>query len=142
MPSGSGEDFLISAIYFRYFLIIYYLKRAWSFIWTNLNPLNSRMLCAKFGWNWPSGSGEEDENVTSLQMDGRTTSNQKSSLGQVVLNKKIFKNFINVFHYFLIIPPWKRVWPFIWKIESLYRRMLCVKFGWNRPSCSWGEDFF
>ena len=21
------------------------------------------MLCAKFGWNWPSGSGEEDENV-------------------------------------------------------------------------------
>ena len=28
------------------------------------------MLCAKFGWNWPSGSGEEDENVKSLQ---RTT---------------------------------------------------------------------
>ena len=26
------------------------------------------MLCAKFGWNWPSGSGEEDENVTD---DGR-----------------------------------------------------------------------
>ena len=25
------------------------------------------MLCAKFGWNWPSGSGEEDENVKSLQ---------------------------------------------------------------------------
>ena len=21
------------------------------------------MLCAKFGWNWPSGSGVEDENV-------------------------------------------------------------------------------
>ena len=25
------------------------------------------MLCAKFGWNSPSGSGEEDENVKSLQ---------------------------------------------------------------------------
>ena len=25
------------------------------------------MLCAKFGWNWPSGSGEEDENVKSLR---------------------------------------------------------------------------
>ena len=25
------------------------------------------MLCAKFGWNWPSGSGEEDKNVKSLQ---------------------------------------------------------------------------
>ena len=27
------------------------LKRAWDFIWTNLNPLYTRMLCAKFGWN-------------------------------------------------------------------------------------------
>ena len=25
-----------------------------------------RMLCAKFGWNRPSDSGEEDENVKSL----------------------------------------------------------------------------
>ena len=34
------------------------------FIWRleswNLNPLHPRMLCAKFGWNWLSGSGEED----------------------------------------------------------------------------------
>ena len=30
------------------------------FIWINLNPLRPRMLCAMFGWNWPSGSGEED----------------------------------------------------------------------------------
>ena len=30
------------------------------------------MLCAKFGWNWPSGSREEDENVKSLQTDGQT----------------------------------------------------------------------
>ena len=29
------------------------------------------MLCAKFGWNWPSGSGEEDENVKSLQQRQR-----------------------------------------------------------------------
>ena len=29
------------------------------FIWTNLNFLHLRMLCAMFGWNWPSGSGEE-----------------------------------------------------------------------------------
>ena len=25
------------------------------------------MHCAKFCWNWPSGSGEEDENVESLR---------------------------------------------------------------------------
>lgn len=30
------------------------------------------MLCAKFGWNWLSGSGEEVENVKSLQTDGQT----------------------------------------------------------------------
>ena len=30
----------------------------WPFIWINLNLLHPRMLCAKFGWNWPSGSGE------------------------------------------------------------------------------------
>ena len=30
------------------------------------------MLCAKFGWNWPGGSWEEDENVKKLQTnDGR-----------------------------------------------------------------------
>ena len=33
-------------------------KRKWTFVWTNLNPLRPRMLCAKFGWNWPSGSWE------------------------------------------------------------------------------------
>ena len=30
---------------------VYHLK--------NLNSLYSRMICAKFGWNWPSGSWEE-----------------------------------------------------------------------------------
>ena len=34
------------------------LKRAWPFIWRNVNPLHPRMLRVKFGWNWPSGSGE------------------------------------------------------------------------------------
>ena len=65
-------------------VIISPLKRAGPFIWTNLNPLHPRMLCAKFGWNWPSGSGEEDENVKSLPTDGQTdrqtTGDQKSSL--------------------------------------------------------------
>ena len=43
------------------------------------------MLCAKFGWNWPRGSGEED----------------------------FFKNLSMYFHYFVIISPWKRAGPFI-----------------------------
>ena len=34
-------------------------KRAWPFIWTNLNPRHSRMLYAKCDWNWPNGSGAD-----------------------------------------------------------------------------------
>ena len=65
--SGSWGDFYISSMYFLYFVIISPWERAGPFIWTNLNRLNPRMLCAKFGWNWFSGSGEEDENVKSLR---------------------------------------------------------------------------
>ena len=40
-----------------------------------LNKLESPhpgILCAKFVWNWLTGSGEEDENVKSLQTDRQT----------------------------------------------------------------------
>ena len=102
--SGSGEeDFLILSMYFLYFVIISPWKRAGPFIWTNLNPLHPRMLCAKFGWNWPSGSVEEDFLISSM-----------------------------FFRYFVIISPWKRAGPFIWtNLNPLYPRMLCAKFGWN-----------
>ena len=43
------------------------------------------MLCAKYNWYWPTGSGEED-----------------------------FKNSSMYFRYFVIISPWKRTGPFIW----------------------------
>ena len=47
------------------------------------------MLCAKFGWNWPSGSGEEDENVKSLQTDGRTDrrTDRQTDDGRQVIRK-------------------------------------------------------
>ena len=48
--------------YFCYFVIISPWKRVGPFFWTNLNPLHPRVLCAKFGWNWLSVSGEEDFN--------------------------------------------------------------------------------
>ena len=31
-----------------------------------LSPLHSRMPSAKFGWNWPSGSGEENFLILSI----------------------------------------------------------------------------
>ena len=49
---------LIFVNVFHYFIIV--------FNWTNLNPLQPRILCTKIGWNWTSGSGEY-VNVKSLQ---------------------------------------------------------------------------
>ena len=78
-PSCFGEnEFLISSKYFCYFVIISPWKLKGPFIWTNLNPLHMRMLCAIIDWNWPSGSWKEDENVNSLQTDGGTTDNRQS----------------------------------------------------------------
>jgi hypothetical protein len=48
---------------FNIFVIISPLTRTWSFIWTILNPLYLRIICANFGYNWSSSSGEEVENV-------------------------------------------------------------------------------
>ena len=112
--SGFGEeDFLISSMYFRYFSIISPWKRAGPFIWTKLNPLHPKMHCAKFGWNWLSGSGEEDFLIPSMY-----------------------------FRYFSIISPWKRAGPFIWtKLNPLHPKMHCAKFGWNWLNGSEEEDF-
>ena len=78
------------------------------------SPSPKWMLCAKFGWNWPSGSEEKDFLILSIY-----------------------------FCYFAIISPWKRTEPFFWtKLNPLHPRMLCAKFDWNWPSCSGGEVFF
>ena len=42
-------------MYFCYFIIISPWKSAGPIMWTNLNPLHPRMLCAMFGWNWLRG---------------------------------------------------------------------------------------
>ena len=71
--------------YFLCFQFISSLGRGWLL----LIKLESASPRAKIGWNWPSGSGEEDENVKSVQTDGwtdgqtdrrQTTFDQKSSL--------------------------------------------------------------
>ena len=100
-------------MYFHCFVIISPWKWVGPFIWTKLNPLHQRMLCAKSGWNWLSGSKEEYFLISSMY-----------------------------FCYFVIISPWKRVGPFIWtKLNPLHPRILCAKFGWNWPCGSGEEDF-
>ena len=97
---------------FSLFNIISPWKKAWPFIWTNLNPLHQRMFCTKIGWNWPTGSGEEDFIISSMH-----------------------------FRYFLIISPWKRAGPFICtNLNPLHPRMHWTKFGWNWPSGSGEGD--
>ena len=60
-PCGSWEeDFQMNLTYFCIFVIISPLKRTWPFIWTILNFHHLRMICTKFEWNGPAGSGEED----------------------------------------------------------------------------------
>ena len=68
------EDFKISSMYFRYFVIISPRKSALPFIFTNLISLHPKMLCAKFCWNWSCGSWGEDESLqTDARTDGRRT---------------------------------------------------------------------
>ena len=83
--------------------IINFMRIYWFFIWRNLNPLHSRMLCAKILWNWLSGSGEEDIlvfNYLPLKKDGTLHLNKLDTqgcyvkslveIGPVVLEKNFF----------------------------------------------------
>ena len=47
----------------RYFLIMSPLKMAWSFLSSNLNCLQPRVLCVKLGWNWPCGQEKKSLRV-------------------------------------------------------------------------------
>ena len=131
----------------------------------NLNPLHPRMLCAIFGWNWPSGSWGEDFQISLkyfryfVIISPWTTGGlfiwriwvlniqeyfvpSLVKISPVVLEKIIFK-FANVFSLYLIISTWKRAGPFIWtNLNPLHTRMHCAKFGWNWPCGSGEEDFF
>ena len=52
-------DYIIALIKRRKNNIIYFMRIYCFFIWRILNLPHPRMLCAKIGWNWLSGSGEE-----------------------------------------------------------------------------------
>ena len=58
-------------MYFRCFVIISPWIRAWPFIWTNLNPLYPRILCAMFGWFWRRRWTGEKFIERHLQTDSR-----------------------------------------------------------------------
>ena len=128
-------------MYFRYFVIISPWKRVGLFIWTKLNSLHQRMHCAKFGWNWPSGSGEEDffnfvnvflllryylplEKGRALHLNKHITFTQECfvpslvEIDSVVLEKRFLLNFINVFFLFRNYLPLEKAWLYLNKLES------------------------
>ena len=88
-------------MYFHYFIIISPWNRTGPFISTNLNPLHPRMHCAKFGWNWPCGSGEEDFFLM------------------------YFRYFLIIFPW---KRTGSFIWT---KLILLHPRMLCAEFAWN-----------
>ena len=102
------------------------------------SPLPKDALC-QFGWNWPSGSGEEVFLIPSVyfcyfliispwKRAGPFIWTNLNPLhprlcfgpsvveiGSVVLERKIFKFCQCICVYFFIISPWKRAGSFIWK---------------------------
>jgi hypothetical protein len=80
-----SRRFLNNPPHFCIFVIISPLKKAWPFIWTNLNSLHPRMVYFKSDWIWPAGSGKD------------------------------FLMTLSHFYIFMIIYPFMRNWPFIWK---------------------------
>ena len=55
----SGNENFFSQCNFT-ILLLSTLEKGYVLNWTNFNTLQPRMLCSRFGWNWPTGSGEED----------------------------------------------------------------------------------
>ena len=71
------------------------------------NPLHATMLCNKFGWNWPSGSGD------------------------------VFFSFIYSCYFVSIFLWKRMWTSFEKNLNTLDPRMLFAKFGWNSPGGSW-----
>ena len=82
------RDINILSIYFRYFVIISAWKKAWPFIWANLNLLCPMMLCSKmaeipsdqFWRRWKC------EKLTDGQMDGQPKTGDQKSSGELTSN--------------------------------------------------------
>ena len=79
-----------------------------------MSALNQKMFCANVRWNWLGGSGEDFQ---------------------------ISLMYFRLFHYFVIISPWKRARPFIstnlnWQIDNgqqaIRKAHLILKFRWAK----------
>ena len=96
-------------------------------IYTNLNPLYSRLFCAMVAWYWPRSSLNKDfVNVPPLAgwniVDTVYTTIQ--SIKQPINRQWIFS-------YFVIISLWKQTRLFIRTDLYSLKDVLCLDFKWN-----------
>ena len=118
-----------------------------------LSPLHTRILCVKFGWNWPSGSGEKDYKLFWITISLFSPLYcvelhlKKLAFCKVWLKsvewfwRKRISIFVNVFSLFCKNLPLKKSVSLNLKIFESSLKIICAKFGWNWPSGSGGEDF-
>ena len=116
----------------------------WSLTWETV-PINKH-ICAWFDYTITLIKREERHNLLfenwmvliCLMLNSLHTRIQCVKfnwIGRVVLERKILSVH---FSYFVIISPWKRVYPFLWtNLIPLYPRMLCAKFGWKLAQWFW-----
>ena len=113
-------------MYFYYLATISSWKRVWPFIWIKLNPLHPRMLCAKFGWNWHSGSGEKEGKCKRFT-DSWMMDNRQSKLDNLICQHRWAKMEINK-----EIKCWKHLFGWILPSHSLYCKTMT-----NKRTGSW-----
>ena len=111
-----------------------------------MNPLHTWMLCANFGWNWPSSSGVDFQNssmhicyfvknfenkTAAFHLNLLESPSSKDALCLVWLKfAKLFwrRWCLN----FLIIFSWERTYSFILnKLDSFLSRVHCAELIWN-----------
>ena len=119
-------------MYFLYVAIFSLWKNAWLLIRTNLNSLYQKTLCGMFGWNWPSGSGEDFQKlsifftfllISPLRKRARSFIWKKLNpfnliqgysvpslveIGPVVLDRKS-----SMYFPYVAISLWQRAWSFM-----------------------------
>ena len=112
-PSASWvDDFLISLMYFRYFVFICTWKETLPYIWPNLKFSSPKDALCQIGWNWHSGSGEKDLLNVLMYFRysplgiGRGPSLEKKNLNQGCFVLSLVEIAPAVFEK-------RKVWPFI-----------------------------
>ena len=158
-PVVLEKKILITFNMILHFFYMYYhpWKKAWHFVWIDMNSLHPRMLSAMFCRKWPSGFKYFQFKFTILLLsplrERRGPSFEQAwfpSIQGVLCYvwfklarwfwSKILKNTFNIILHFRYYHPLEKgVTLHLNKLESLYQRMHCAMFGWIWPSGS-GEE--